>query len=283
MAAPDAIQDWKGRVQSHHAQSIRAQEKNAPDADFWRTRASAFRADPRREPDAALQRVLDMAGPDTTVLDVGAGGGRLALPLALKCRHVTAVEPSPSMVEQLREGADEAGITNLSVVQADWEDADVEPADLVICSHVVYGVVEIDHFLRKLHVHARHKVAVFAFMDSPPSRFASFWRAVYLEERLNMPGLPELMQVLWQLGMYPNVEMMPTEARSAFESKEAAVNQVAGFLWVRPGSEEEERLRLAADELLEEDEDGVRIKGAKFRPNGLITWKRSDESLNRWI
>ncbi len=277
MTAPDPIQAWKDRVRSHHAQSIRAQEKNPPDADFWRTRAAAFRADPRREPDAALRRVLDMTGPNTTVLDVGAGGGRLALPLALKCRHVTAVEPSPSMVEQLREGADEAGISNLSVVQANWEDAEVEPADLVICSHVVYGVVEIDHFLRKLDAHALQRVAVFAFMESPPSRFASFWRAVYLEERLNMPALPEMMQVLWQMGIYPNVEMLPTDARSAFESREDAVRQVAGFLWVVPGSEEEERLRAAADELLEEDGDGYRVKGAKFRPNGLVTWKPSRE------
>ena len=155
MAQSDAVQAWKNKVRSHHAQSLGVQEKNPPDADFWRTRASGFRADPRREPDAALRRVLDMAGPDTTVLDVGAGGGRLALPLALRCRHVTAVEPSPSMVEQLREGADEAGIANMSVVQANWEDAEVEPADLVICSHVVYGVVDIDHFVRKLDAHAQ--------------------------------------------------------------------------------------------------------------------------------
>jgi SAM-dependent methyltransferase len=249
------------------------QEKNPPDADFWRTRASGFRADPRREPDAALRRVLDRSGPDTTVLDVGAGGGRLALPLALRCRQVTAVEPSPSMVEQLREGADEVGISNLSVVQANWEDAEVEPADLVICSHVVYGVVDIDQFVLKLDAHARGEVAVFAYMDSPPSRFASFWRAVYREERLNMPALPELMQVLWQLGIHPNVEMLPIDARFAFESREDAVRQVASSLWVVPGSEEEERLVVAADELLEEGEDGFRVKGAKFRPNGLVTWK----------
>ncbi len=273
MPQGDAIQAWKDRVRSHHAQSIRAQEKNPPDADFWRTRASSFRADPRRDPDAALRRVLDMAGPDTTVLDVGAGGGRLALPLALRCRQVTAVEPSPSMVEQLLEGADEAGISNLSVVQANWEDAEVESADLVICSHVVYGVVDIDQFVLKLDAHALEEVAVFAFMDSPPSRFAAFWRAVYREERLNMPALPELMQVLWQLGIHPDVEMLPLDARFAFESREDAVRQVASFLWVRPGSEEEERLHIAADELLEEDDSGFRVKGAKFRPNGLITWK----------
>ena len=277
MAQSDAVQAWKNKVRRHHTQSLSVQEKNPPDADFWRTRASAFRAEPRREPDAALRRVLDIAGPDTTVLDVGAGGGRLALPLALRCQHVTAVEPSPSMVEQLCEGAAEAGISNLSVVQANWEDAEVEPADLVICSHVVYGVVEIDQFVRKLDAHARGEVAVFAFMESPPSRFASFWRAVYGEERLNMPALPELLQVLWQLDIYPNVEMLPADARSAFGSREDAVRQVASFLWVVPGSEEEERLLAAANELLEEDEDGFRIKGAKFRPNGLVTWKPDRE------
>ena len=278
MAQSGAVQAWKNKVRSHHAQSLGVQERNPPDADFWRTRASAFRSETRdasRTP--RFGRVLDIAGPDTTVLDVGAGGGRLALPLALRCPHVTAVEPSPSMVEQLCEGADEAGISNLSVVQANWEDAEVEPADLVICSHVVYGVVEIDQFVRKLDAHARGEVAVFAFMESPPSRFASFWRAVYGEERLNMPALPELLQVLWQLDIYPNVEMLPADARSAFGSREDAVRQVASFLWVVPGSEEEERLLAAANELLEEDDDGFRIKGAKFRPNGLVTWKPDRE------
>jgi hypothetical protein len=52
---------------------------------------------------------------------------------------------------------------------------------------------------------------------------------------------------------------------------------VASFLWVVPGSEEEERLLAAANELLEEDDDGFRIKGAKFRPNGLVTWKPDRE------
>ena len=46
---------------------------------------------------------------------------RYALPLALRCRRVTVVEPSPSMVAQLREGAKEAEIENISSVEAGWE------------------------------------------------------------------------------------------------------------------------------------------------------------------
>ena len=67
------------------------------------------------------------------------------------------------------------------------------------------------------------------------------------------------------MGIYPDVEMLPTDARSAFESREDAVRQVAGFLWVRPGSEEEERLHAAADELLEEDGDGLRGQGREVQ------------------
>ena len=135
-----AIDNWKNRVESHHAQSIKAQGDSLPSGDFWSSRASYFRADPRRTEDPVLEKLFKMVRPESTVLDVGGGAGRLALPLALRCKHVTVAEPSDAMLEQLREGAKEAGIDNLSIVQATWDEAETEPADMIICAHVVYGV-----------------------------------------------------------------------------------------------------------------------------------------------
>ena len=77
------------------------------------------------------------------------------------------------MVEGLREG-EGAGIKNLSVVQGLWEEAQVDPADKVLCAHVVYGVAEIKPFIRKLQSHARERVVLLAFMESPLSRLSPF-------------------------------------------------------------------------------------------------------------
>ena len=47
------------------------------------------------------------------------------------------------MVEGLREGMQEAEIENVSIVNELWEDAKVEPADVVLSAHSVYGVADM--------------------------------------------------------------------------------------------------------------------------------------------
>jgi hypothetical protein len=68
---------------------------------MWSTLAANFRADPTRTDDPVVNFLLGFAGPERTVLDVGGGAGRYALPLALRSKSVTVVEPSPSMTSAL--------------------------------------------------------------------------------------------------------------------------------------------------------------------------------------
>ena len=100
--------------------------------DRWEPFASFFKADPHRTDDVEVNRLAQEVTPATTLLDVGAGAGRLALPLALRCKHVTVVEPSPSMGETLRHLAAEAGIENITFVASPWHEAEVEPADVML-------------------------------------------------------------------------------------------------------------------------------------------------------
>ena len=206
------------------------------------------------------------------MLDVGAGGGRFALPMALKSKSVATVEPSDAMVEQLRSGMDEAGVSNVSVVHKVWEEAKVEPADIVICAHVVYGVAKIEPFLRKLTTHARRRVLVLAFTHPPISRFSPFWKPVHGEERIEMPALPEIVNVLWEMDIYPNVDMLEEMGQRGFSNREEALNQLRQRVYVQPGTEKDERLLEAMNDLLVETSDGLTIKGANPRYLGLVSW-----------
>jgi SAM-dependent methyltransferase len=199
-ATQSAAEAWKARIEAHNEQTVRTRGDLVYE-DMWSTLAQRFKDDPRRNDDPVVNDLAAWLTPESTVLDVGGGAGRYALPLALRAKHVTVVEPSPSMLEALRQSALDAGIENVSAVEGSWEEADVAAHDVVLCANVVYGVAEIGEFVGKLAEAARDRVAIVLYMDAPLSRMSPIWTEVHGEERIDMPGLPELLPVLWELGI----------------------------------------------------------------------------------
>src|SRR5262249_45833302 len=167
-----AIEAWKQRVAAHREQSHKIRSAlGVSGQDRWEPFSSFFKADPRRTDDIEVNRLAQEVTPATTLLDVGAGAGRFALPLALRCKQVTAVEPSPSMGETLRHLAAEVGIDNVTLVASPWDEAEVQPADRAVSPHVLYLLEGIRPFLLQLAVHARQRVCMPTFMRPPRARY----------------------------------------------------------------------------------------------------------------
>ncbi|MCA1791649.1 MAG: methyltransferase domain-containing protein, partial [Thioalkalivibrio sp.] len=66
--------------------------------------------------DRTLREVRARIAPPARVVDFGAGTGRLAVPLARDGFRVTAVDPSPAMLERLVENAGQAGVPGIGCV-----------------------------------------------------------------------------------------------------------------------------------------------------------------------
>ncbi|MBI2206054.1 MAG: class I SAM-dependent methyltransferase [Candidatus Rokubacteria bacterium] len=98
----------------------------------WYERANARSDYAERVLGAAADLVKDCR----SALDVGAGFGALALPLAHRLERVTALEPSPPMADALAQAVRRDGLANVTVVRARWDAGAVEPHDLVVCAHV---------------------------------------------------------------------------------------------------------------------------------------------------
>ncbi len=271
-----AAEAWRRRVEAHHAQSLAVMEESMKRGDFWRKRAPMFRANPRRTDDDALNAIAELVDADSTLLDVGGGAGRFAVALSLRCRRATVVEPSESMLAQLREAADEAGASNVRAVQSEWETAKVDAADVVLCSHVVYGVADIAPFVEKLIVHANRTVAMLMFVDSPQASVSRLWEPVHGERRIDLPALPELMNVLWEMGVYPNVRMLASSPSHTFESVETAADEVAGRLFIGNDADARRRLEERIEDYLEPSADGYRMRGSRRPRQGLIWWEVSE-------
>ena len=132
-AADSAGERWRLMVEEEHAQSESVREQGDAPSDSWVPFADRFRPslDTR---DPIVLRLLREVDSQHSVLDVGAGGGRVALPMSMHCRSVVAVEPSASMGAVLVEEAQRHRRDNIDLVASTWEEAEVAQADVVMCA-----------------------------------------------------------------------------------------------------------------------------------------------------
>jgi SAM-dependent methyltransferase len=260
-------------VEAEREQTARINKRDAggPAQRWAGGRAEAFRADPRRADDPAVDLVSGFVATEQALLDVGAGAGRLALPMALRCSQVVAVEAAPPMAAILKEEAAKADITNVQLIEGRWQDVDAPVADVVLCYNVLNYVSDIDVFMTKLDSHAREHVLVVLMEEAPTSQAYPFWRRVHGAEPARTPALAELLAVLWELDIHPDMKMLPPRPRS-YRSRDAAREQLMQRLGLTAGSAEEARLEDALDELLEDSESGMVVRGAAVTREAFLTW-----------
>ena len=167
--------------------------------------------------------------PDSRILDIGAGPGTLTIPVSHKVTHVTAVEPSEGMMSVLLDNIAEYGIDNVKCVRKRWEDVDVTadldgPYDVVIASYSL-GMPDIKEAMQKMMDASSRYVYVYWFAGEPSwdTHYRALWPSLY--EADYQPGLKcdVIYNVLYQMGIYPHMEVSPVEHINRFYSIEEAI------------------------------------------------------------
>jgi 2-polyprenyl-3-methyl-5-hydroxy-6-metoxy-1,4-benzoquinol methylase len=267
-----AVERHDRMVREERDQAERLRTDSGGDKDIWKSIANRFAVSTVDEP-PVVTVLAGLAHADARVIDVGAGGGRLTLPLAKRVQEIVAVEPSSAMRDVLQAGIDRHGITNVTIVPSTWEDADVPPADLVFAAHVTYSVPRIEPFLRKLDSRATETAALVAFTNPALHVLAPFWLAVYGEERLRLPCRDELLAVLRELGAEPQVVPAHMQPVSSFGTANDAYEQLRRRLFVGAGTHYEARLRDAIERLAVEKDGELWPVEAHPNQQSVIWWR----------
>jgi hypothetical protein len=259
------------------ARQAQYERTRGPQPDTWGAIASRFRADPRRELDPFLEKLASFLRPGDVLVDVGGGAGRNSLPMASRCREVINVEPSPGMLAEYRASADEAGITNASSIQRNWIDSEGVVGDVLLAAHVTYFVPQIEPFIEKMESACRRRIIIDVLTVPPPNQSADFFRLLYGEEQSLVPGPDQLLAVLEEMGIRPDViEIGAATARRPLPATpEEAINNEIGIGWTAPTDVDRARRLFAErfDELFVETPSGFARRGAEGIGELMITWE----------
>jgi SAM-dependent methyltransferase len=245
-----------------------------------------LKADPRRPLDGNLQAVANLIEPSDTIVDVGGGAGRMSLPLALRCRSVTNVDPSANMGEAFLANAKAAAISNVQLVKGEWLAADAPQGTVALVNHVTYLTRDIVPFIEKLERAGARRVILTINAPPPPSWNRVLFRLVHGEAEEVVPGHAELMNVLWEMGRLPDLTMLssqnvrfivPLPSRAA--ALAFAVQRVANEQWahwpVAAALEAHTRTVVEQhfDELYVQGADGFTPRWITMGREVLITWQ----------
>jgi SAM-dependent methyltransferase len=274
MQSPSAADTWAGLVRANREQRERCGEADAR-ADYYKPVAQRFAQDPFRTDEPALDALLELARARDTWLDIGAGAGRYALPLALKVREVIAVEPSLAMLDVLHDGMKEHAIDNISVHDASWpvESSTMLEADVALIAHVGYDVEDFAAFLDAAEASARKHCVVVMRQSSATSPGPLLWEEVHGEPRFPLPILPELVALLMERGVRPQITLVGRWTWG-YGSRDELLGAARRQLWLQPDSEKDQHLqRIIAERATEQDGDWA-LDWSPMR-DGIVSWKPS--------
>ncbi len=267
---------WAARVRAHHEQTARFRE-TPEGGDFYAPVSQIFVADPHRTDDEVLDHLMSLAHPHDTWLDIGAGAGRYALPLALRVREVIALDPSPGMLAALREQATEHRITNVRAIEGRWP---VDPAlgaaataDVALIANLGYDVEAIGPFLDAMEGAAR-RLCVAILADRQPSAPAhAFWPPVHGEARIELPALDDFIDLLRARGRDPR-EVRVARPHRHFPTRDELERWLRNQLFLEPGSAKHALLEREIEARLVSHPDGsVGLSPSVVLSTGLVTWQ----------
>jgi len=250
----------------------------------WSRRATRFARQTGGPKDGGgyrhVLRFLESEGalkPGFSVLDIGAGTGNLALPMARLGARVTALEPAEKMREIMERRAADEGVTGIDILAAAWQDVDVVRDgmqggfDLVVAS-MTPGIREPED-LHKMLAASRGYCYYSAYSGERWDAVQKdLWRVFFDGEELsgNPWDIIYPFNYLYASGYRPVLRFV-FESRVREGPPEDAVDELCEFFWQYLDITDEVRRTIA--EYIRERSTGGVFRRENTVCRGMMIWR----------
>lgn len=243
---------------------------------FWDKRSEGFSKMPRQDWRAKILMDKFSIQPEYKIIDIGAGSGVLAIPLAEQTKHVTAIEPSFNMLTSLKRKAENEKITNITYIQKKWEeidiDKDIKDQDIVIASYSL-AMYDMQEALIKMDKAAKEGVVIFTFAGgiAGSSNYEELWSLLYGEKFYGSPDYVYIYNILHQIGIYANVEVQVGMLKQQYSSLEEAIIRWQDTLNAHTQKEAQVISNYLEKNLARDGDDLFLIQETR---NAMIWWRK---------
>jgi SAM-dependent methyltransferase len=218
-------------------------------------------------PGLILDRIRRFAGPDLSVLDIGAGAGAYTIPLAKAARKVTVVEPSKGQIARLMRRAEREGLQNIEVINKRWQDVDMAELERYSLVNAAYcfHMPEIRDALQKMLDVTKGALFLVSLVDNG---FSDVSEGVFGEKEPE-PEYIFLYNMLQQMGYPANAEVVVRNYQLPLEMQLEILQSSYDFT---PELERKLMAHLAATGRLIERENGTWVR--RTHKDGMIWYPK---------
>lgn len=248
--------------------------------EFWNDPRNVQQryGDTARHAERVKRQLSFLAAPEgAKVLDIGAGAGTLAVPLAKAGCEVCAVEPSSAMIQALEEYRLKENAREIRIVRKRWEDVVPEeldgPFDLVIASYSL-TMLDMGASAAKMNAVSGGSVYLFWFLTPPPwaRMMEDLWQPVHGSPYFHEPMADCLFQLLLQRGIYPNLTAEKVCSPQPYQTLGEGVDDFRSQMNAYE-SRQENLIRNYLRTHLTMSRAGLCLRGESW--NATIWWKKS--------
>ena len=225
---------------------------------------------------SAVPRLLEQKGiltPSSSVLDIGSGSGRYAIPFAKRCQSVQALDLSSEMLQYLKQEVGKHHLDNISMIQSTWPPTDdIGAFDIAFAA--MCPATRSTEALKAMSRTARNYGVICQYTASTDTVIEALKAHHVLTEEGTGPHnnrdiLQAYFNILWELGYEPEISYL----HDTFEVK-ITLEEAVDTYKKRYEELESNQIRRVAETL---QEDGV-IKNMKYTTLAVISWNTHQSS-----